>query len=88
VRGTSQAEKETAVPNEEKSPEEATAMVKIRNTTPSSLSFRVPGSSIFLTPGEVLEVHKAYLETDELKALCRQGAVMIDQAAAPKGTTG
>jgi hypothetical protein len=51
------------------------AKVTIRNVTRSSLSFRVPGESIHLLPGQSVDVHKAYLETTELKTLCKDGAV-------------
>ena len=53
----------------------APSKVTIRNATRSSLSFRVPGESIRLLPGQSVDVHKAYLETTELRTLCRDGAV-------------
>jgi hypothetical protein len=59
---------------DEKAPEDP-PKVTIRNVTRSSLSFQVPGESIRLPPGQSVEVHKAYLETAELKTLCQQGAV-------------
>jgi hypothetical protein len=82
-RSRPKAEKGAAVPNGEKVPGNVLAMVRIRNATSNSLSFRLPGRSIHLAPGDSLDVPKAYLETDELKALHRQGAVVVEQISAP-----
>lgn len=49
--------------------------VTIGNSTRTGLTFRVPGKSLHLAPGQVLDLPKAYLDTPELKALCRQGAI-------------
>jgi hypothetical protein len=60
---------------DDQDPRVAPSKVTIRNATRSSLSFRVPGESIHLLPGQSVDVHKAYLETTELKTLCKDGAV-------------
>ncbi len=62
--------------SDEKSVEPGMDEVKIRNTTRSSVSFRVPGRSIHLRPGQTTEVPRPYLESAELGALRRQGAVI------------
>lgn len=51
--------------------------VTITNTTFTSLVFRIPGKSVRLGPREATEVPKAYLDTQELQALVRQGAVVV-----------
>lgn len=55
----------------------------MRNATRSSLLVRVPGHSIHLLPGNAAEVHRVYLNTEELAALVRRGAVVLE---APGGT--
>lgn len=57
-------------------PDGGAAHVTVRNTTRTSLNFRVPGQSLHLAPGQNHELPKAYLETPELKVLCQQGAVV------------
>ncbi len=71
---------------DEKAPATATSKVTIRNVTRSSLSFQVPGESIRLQPGQSLEVHEAYLETTELKTLCKQGTITKLESRAPDKT--
>jgi len=53
------------------------APVKVMNATFTSLAFRVPGRSVNLAPREAAEVPRAYLETQELQALVRRGAVVV-----------
>lgn len=52
-------------------------MVKVRNVTRNSLSFRIPGQSIYLLPGQAVSVPRCDLDTHELEALCRQGTVIL-----------
>lgn len=52
-------------------------MVKVRNVTRNSLNFRIPGQSIYLLPGQAVSVPRCDLDTHELEALCRQGAVIL-----------
>jgi hypothetical protein len=66
---------------EQQSADNALAPVTVRNTTRGSLSFRVPGMSLHLLPGQSIEVPAAYLDTDELASLCRQGAIARVKAA-------
>ena len=58
--------------------------VEIMNTTFTSLSFPVPGRSVYMRPRETAEVPKAYLETKELQALVRQGAVVVVKGSKSK----
>lgn len=55
---------------------------RVRNTTRSSLLVKVPGQSIHLLPGQMAEVPRAYLDTDELSTLLRNGAVLLTNPAA------
>lgn len=67
---------------------ESTDQVKVRNNTRRGLLVRVPGHALHLQPGQEAEVPRAYLETDELAALVRSGAVLplaARAAAAPAG---
>jgi hypothetical protein len=57
--------------------------VTVRNVTRTSLNVRVPGQSLFVPPGETADVPRAYLETDELRDLLRQGALLQVEAPAP-----
>lgn len=50
-------------------------LVKIKNTTRSTVCFRVPGQSIHLLPGQTADVPSSYLDTVELEILRRQGTV-------------
>ncbi len=68
----------------DKVPEEEVPKVTIRNVTRSSLSIHVPGECVRLQPGQTAQVHEAYLDTAELRTLCRQGAVV--SMAAPATT--
>ena len=67
----------------EKTVEPTMDAVQIRNTTRTSVTFRVPGRSIHLRPGQTTEVPRPYLETTELGALRRQGAVVEAGAVSP-----
>jgi hypothetical protein len=69
----------------EHAPEAPPTDVGVRNTTRSSLSFRVPGRSIRLAPGAVVGLPSAYLDTDEVKTLLGQRA--LAQVAAPAAAT-
>lgn len=57
--------------------------VKIRNNTRRGLLVKVPGQALHLQPGQTAEVQDAYLNTDELSALVRSGAVVPVFAAPP-----
>jgi hypothetical protein len=50
----------------------------IRNVTSATLSFRVPGQSASLGPGEARQIPQPYLETAELKALLKQGSIVVE----------
>jgi hypothetical protein len=67
----------------ERDAEASPGTVRIRNVTRTSLSFQVPGQSIRLMPGQTVDVHKAFLETTELQALCQQGSVRQAEPEAP-----
>jgi hypothetical protein len=51
--------------------------VKVRNNSRRGLLVRVPGQGLHLQPGEVAEVPRAYLKTEELSALLRAGTVLV-----------
>ena len=51
--------------------------VKVRNNSRRSLLVKVPGQAIHLQPGTSAEVPRAFLNTDELAALLRSGAVLL-----------
>jgi len=51
-------------------------MVKVRNITRGCLSFRVPGRSFLLMPGQAIDLPIIHLSTNELTALARNGSVI------------
>ena len=51
-------------------------LVNVRNATRSCLSFRVPGQSVLLMPGQTFDLPINFIETYELNALIRQGSVI------------
>jgi|GEM_PF-4592690 len=59
---------------------------EIMNTTREGLTFRVPGKSLYLAPGQSLKLPKAYLDTVEITTLCRHGdLVETPRARNPSG---
>lgn len=51
-------------------------LVNVRNTTRSCLSFRVPGQSVLIMPGQSIDLPINFLYTHELSALARQGSAI------------
>ncbi len=70
-----------AVPRQDPPPD-VSDKVKVRNNSRRSLLVKVPGQAIHLQPGTSAEVPRAFLNTDELAALLRSGAVLL---ATPPG---
>ena len=50
--------------------------VTMRNTTRTSLSFRIPGQSVRLSPGSTIELPRSSLDSHEVKALLERSALV------------